>query len=66
MTTLIHFGVRVLDLLFAAGLIGTVAVLLMTGWEDALTMMGRSSDEPRSRDYRRAAHQSTNTPARIL
>ena len=41
MTTMIHLGVRVLDLMFAAGLIGTVFVLLMTGWEDLLTLLGK-------------------------
>jgi hypothetical protein len=34
--------VRVLDIIFAAGLIGTVFVLLMTGWEDVLTMLGKA------------------------
>ena len=41
MTPIIHFGVRLLDLMFAAGLIGTVFVLIMTGWEDLLTILGK-------------------------
>lgn len=64
MTSLIHFGVRVLDLIFAAGLIGTVVVLIMTGFEDMVTIFGKAPEEPRSR-YARPAHQSTSTPAAI-
>jgi hypothetical protein len=66
MTTLIHFGVRVLDIIFAVGLVGSVFVLILTGIEDLFTIFGKSPEEPRARRYSRAAHQSTATPARIL
>jgi hypothetical protein len=65
MRLLIELGVRALDFIFAAGLIGTVVVLIMTGIEDTMTIFGRTPEEPRSRAYR-AAHQSTATPANIL
>ena len=66
MTSLIHFGVRLLDIIFAIGLIGSVLVLILTGIEDLFTIFGKSPDEPRARTYRRATHQSTAIPAKIL
>ncbi|MBI3493604.1 MAG: hypothetical protein HY047_17775 [Acidobacteria bacterium] len=44
MQSLIGFGVRLLEALFALGLAGSTMVLLITLKEDLEIMLGRSSD----------------------
>ncbi len=44
MQALIHLGVRILEAIFAIGLVGTVFVLILTGIEDLETLLERKSE----------------------
>ena len=44
MQSLIGFGIRLLESLFAVGVVGSTLVLLVTLKQDVAIMLGRSSD----------------------
>lgn len=46
MSLLVTVGIRVLEAMFAIGLLGSVLVILVSGVEDVETMFDTSDDSP--------------------
>lgn len=59
-----HGYIALITALFFVGLVGSAVVLLMTFWEDLLTLAGKG--EPDAREVRHAANSHQARPGKAI